>query len=243
MRMTANALEAAASHTRQATVGPTDVTGQMALPPEGRYPALTSVAFPQLDQHTTSSWLRERSSSQPVSSVTAAANFKNAEEVVSSAPTTPTAPIKGIQASNAQEDVAVSSSNPPPQRSVFQVAFSQSDVPTDRRSREGGSGESSDGGISFRDMLAATSEKAADAGAVVGDKPESSLASSSDAGSPRAEQDISVAAAALWPTTATGVDHVAADRPESPGAMSRRRSSRTGCKQLHTISEAENESS
>lgn len=240
MRMTANALEAAASHTRQASVGAADATGQMLLSSDGRFSALPAVAFPQLDQQPTSSWLRERSSSQPVSSLIALPNLRSAEEGERSGPTTPTVPSKPahVQPPGAQESVSMRPSNTS-QRSFAHVATGQPDV----GKSEGAARESSDGGMSFRDMLAGTSETAPDDATVSRDRQDVSLASSSDAGSPRTDEEVAAAAAALWPSTVTGVDHAAGDRPESPSAMARRRSSRAGSKQLQTISEAENESS
>lgn len=244
MRMTANALEAAASHTRQASVGAGDTTGQLALSSDGRYPSL--LMFPQLDQNNAQPWPL-RSNSNPVSSLSAFPGLPAFVDGGSSAPATPTAPR---QADAAQDSAAMPPSDAPP-RSFLQVDVRQPDANTGRS----GSGESSDSGMSFREMLADSSDSQlpsltlAHEGATIaadaltsGDKAESSLAGSSDAGSPRTDLDIAASAATAWPSTATGPDQPSGERPESPNSLAKRRSSRAGSKHLQTISEAENES-
>lgn len=234
MRMTANALEAAASHTRQASVGAAEATGQLGISSDGRYPVLSSLMFPQPELPAPPWPLRERSQSQPASSLSALPTFPITEEGSDSAPTSPSNP----------QDL------PTPPSDAPQISFVQVD----------GSVGSSDSAVSFRHMLVGPSDASTDMtasheGATIADDvvngvddtagPSNaslpSLPSSSDTGSPRTDQDI--AAAAVWHSTATGKDQAPANRPESPTTLSKRRSSRSGSKQLQTISEDGNEES
>lgn len=251
MRMTANALELAASHTRQASAGAAEVITTQ-LSGDGRFPSLSTAVYPQVEQLSAPSWiLRDRSFSQPISSSSALPAVATNDEGASSSPATPRMPR---QDAATQEQAAVAQSEVTQKGTEAEQAATLLGDESFGGKLADTSRELSEGAMSFKDMLVGASSgqsRAMQEEAAATSASESNPATvpasaqpskSSELGSPRSPRlDQAIEAAAeVWHPSST--DPGPGEAPDSPSSHSRRRSGRSGSKQLQTISEADNES-